>query len=123
LNFLIKTEFGFREVAAIELLIGDFLNLQLFRPFLRGVHHGKNLDVVPKPIGDDVGNVGQYEFARAGDATDATSGRELCKHIYSSDEPGNHSCSGIRVFLNVGTDLIESRQRSHGPADAPLRHD
>jgi len=71
------------------------------------VHHCENLDVVPKPIGDDVGNVGQYEFARAGDATDATSGRKLCQLIYSSDEPGNHSSSGIRSYCTEMVVFVE----------------
>ena len=61
-------------------------------------------------------------MARAGDATYATSGWELCQHIDGRCEAGNHSCSGMLVIiLNAGADLIKSPQCLNGSADAPLR--
>ncbi|MNL77927.1 hypothetical protein D3C87_2042100 [compost metagenome] len=88
------------------------------------MHHCDNLNVLANPVGDDIGNVGQYNFACAGDATDTTSGRQLRQHIDGRYKPGDHPCSGIWIVVfNVRADFVKPPQRPYGPAYAPLLHD
>lgn len=84
----------FRLVAAGMLSPGR-TRLRPVRPFLRSVHHGNDFNVLADPIRDDVRDVGQYDFARACDATDASSCRQLYQHIDGRHKPGNDPCSSI----------------------------
>lgn len=83
------------------------------------VHERDDFDITPNPVWCDVWNIGEHNFARALDATNASRGRQVSEHVQHRHDPRDDSGCGIRVVIfDVCPDIIKTPQRSQCPVDA-----